>query len=145
MIENIKVGCDANKMELMRSLTLKTALVRMKYAPVSVKFSKNSVFRGWFCEPVKTEASSFFTTSTLCNVLLPTTINGRFYLNAATIIERSKERSIVCAADLRNVIFRTKSGCFLVILSKTWSGSPAGNPLLRIAVRGWSTETLRNR
>ena len=40
MTELIQVGCGAKKMELMRSLTLKTALVRMKLKPAETFFVK---------------------------------------------------------------------------------------------------------
>ena len=40
MTELIQVGCGAKKMELMRSLTLKTALVRMKLKPAEMFFVK---------------------------------------------------------------------------------------------------------
>ena len=40
MTELIQVGCGAKKMELMRSLTLKTALVRMKHKPAETFFVK---------------------------------------------------------------------------------------------------------
>lgn len=40
MTELIKVGCGAKRMELMRNLALKTALVRMKLKPAEVFFVK---------------------------------------------------------------------------------------------------------